>query len=109
MHNGAFHRLEDVLRFYAGRDSRPQEWYSHAPDGATRKFDDLPPQYQGNIDVEAPFDRHSGDPPALSAGDIRDIIAFLNTLTDGYDEHRPQATPAARHGAAGDGAAHLAD
>jgi cytochrome c peroxidase len=94
-----------VLRFYAERDTQPQEWYSHAPDGSTRKFDDLPAQYQGNIDIAAPFNRHAGDRPALSAGDIEDIIAFLNTLTDGYDERRPQATPSAHESAAGDRAA----
>jgi cytochrome c peroxidase len=46
------------------------------------KFDDLPPQYQGNVDTQAPFDRHIGDPPPLSEADIRDILAFLNALTD---------------------------
>jgi len=98
MHNGVFHGLEQVLRFYAERDTQPQEWYSHAPDGTTRKFDDLPAQYRGNIDAEAPFGRHAGAPPALRAGDIEDIVAFLNTLTDGYVERRPQAKSGARAG-----------
>ena len=83
-HNGAFHRLEDVVRFYAERDTQPQKWYPRAPDGGILKFDDLPPQYWGNVDTRAPFDRHTGDPPALSDADIRNIVAFLNTLTDGY-------------------------
>ncbi len=83
-HNGVFHRLADVVRFYAERDTQPQKWYSRGADGAVVKFDDLPPQYRGNVDTEAPFDRHPGDPPALSEADIRDIVAFLNTLTDGY-------------------------
>lgn len=106
MHNGVFHRLEEVLRFYAERDTQPQEWYSRTPDGSTRKFDDLPPQFQGNLDVESPFDRHAGDRPALSEGDIKDIVAFLNTLTDGYVQRQPQATPTVRATAAGD---HSAD
>jgi cytochrome c peroxidase len=83
-HNGVFHRLEDAVRFYAERDTRPQKWYSRGTDGAALKFDDLPQQYRGNVDSEAPFDRHAGDRPALSEADIGDIVAFLNTLTDGY-------------------------
>jgi cytochrome c peroxidase len=83
-HNGAFHRLEDVVRFYAERDTQPQKWYSRGKDGGTLKFDDLPPQYRGNVDVQTPFDRHIGDQPALSDADITDIVAFLNTLTDRY-------------------------
>jgi cytochrome c peroxidase len=84
-HNGVFHRLEDVVRFYAERETQPQKWYSRGADGAVVKFDDLPPQYQGNVDTQAPFDRHIGDPPPLSEADIRDIVVFLNTLTDGYN------------------------
>jgi cytochrome c peroxidase len=84
-HNGVFHRLADVVRFYAERDTQPQKWYPRAPDGTTMKFDDLPLQYRGNIDVQPPFDRHRGDPPALSEADIEAVAAFLNTLTDGYE------------------------
>jgi cytochrome c peroxidase len=82
-HNGVLHRLEDVVRFYAERDTRPQKWYPLGPNGVL-KFDDLPIQYHGNLDTLPPFDRHIGDPPALSEADIRDIVAFLNALTDGY-------------------------
>jgi cytochrome c peroxidase len=85
LHNGVFHRLEDVVRFYAQRDTAPQKWYPHARDGTTRQFDDLPAGYQGNLDRETPFDRHAGDQPALSEDDIKDIVAFLKTLTDGYE------------------------
>jgi cytochrome c peroxidase len=87
-HNGVVHRLQDAVRFYAERDTRPEKWYPHAPDGTIRKFDDLPTEYQGNVDREAPLDRHLGDPPALNEGDIKDLVAFLRTLTDGY---RPRA------------------
>ena len=83
-HNGAFHRLEDAVRFYAERDTQPQKWYSRTEDGSVRRFDDLPEMYQANVDRQAPFDRHAGDKPALSEEDIADIVAFLNTLTDGY-------------------------
>ena len=86
-HNGVFHRLEDVVRFYAERDTRPQKWYPLGKDGVTLKFDDLPMQYQGNVDTQPPFDRCIGDQPAMSETDIRNIVAFLNTLTDGYAPH----------------------
>jgi cytochrome c peroxidase len=83
-HNGVLHRLDDVVRFYAERDTQPQKWYPRGTHGATLKFDDLPEQYRDNVDTQAPFDRHLGDQPALSEADIADIVAFLNTLTDGY-------------------------
>jgi cytochrome c peroxidase len=83
-HNGAFHRLEDVVRFYAERDTQPQKWYPPGKDGVALKFDDLPAQYRANIDTQAPFDRHPGDQPALTEADIQNMVAFLNTLTDGY-------------------------
>jgi cytochrome c peroxidase len=83
-HNGVLHRLEDVVRFYAERDTQPRKWYWHQASGRTEKFDDLPPQYRGNVDTAAPFGGHAGDAPAMSEADIRDIVAFLNALTDGY-------------------------
>jgi cytochrome c peroxidase len=94
MHNGVFHRLKDVLRFYAERDTQPQKWYTRAKDGTVQKFDDLPREYQGNVDRQAPFDRHAGDAPAFSDADVKDLLAFLNTLTDGF-------APAQYIGAAG--------
>ncbi len=87
-HNGLLHRLEDVIRFYAERDARPGKWYPREPNGVTRKFNDLPFEYQGNVDTRPPFDRHAGEEPRLSEADIRDIAAFLNALTDGYEAGR---------------------
>jgi cytochrome c peroxidase len=84
-HNGVFHRLEDVVRFYAERDTQPQTWYPPGKDGITMKFDDLPAPFWDNVDRQAPFGRRVGDQPALSEDDIKDVVAFLNTLTDGYD------------------------
>ena len=81
-HNGALHRLEDVVRFYAERDTRPQKWYPLGKNGVALKFDDLPVQYQGNVDTQPPFDRRIGEQPALSETDIKDVVAFLSTLTD---------------------------
>jgi cytochrome c peroxidase len=54
-------------------------------DGEPRKFDDLPPEYAGNVNVtEAPYDRLRGGSPALTDAEIADVISFLDTLTDGY-------------------------
>jgi cytochrome c peroxidase len=88
-HNGVFHRLEDAVRFYAERDTDPQKWYPRAPDGSLLKFDDLPAKYQRNVDREPPFDRRAGGQPAMSEADIDDIVAFLNTLTDGFIKSAP--------------------
>jgi cytochrome c peroxidase len=88
-HNGVFHRLQDVVRFYAERDTDPQKWYPRAADGSVSKFDDLPAKYQRNVDQEPPLDRHAGGRPAMTERDIEDIVAFLNTLTDGYVRTAP--------------------
>jgi cytochrome c peroxidase len=83
-HNGVFRTLRQVMEFYVERDTRPEKWYPRKADGTVRKFDDLPPQYHANVNIEPPFDRHVGDEPRLSGEEIDDIIAFLDTLTDGY-------------------------
>lgn len=84
LHNGVFHSLSDLVRFYAERDTEPQRWYPRAADGRILKFNDLPAAYLANVDTQAPFDRHAGDAPALSGQDIEDIVAFLQTLNDGF-------------------------
>jgi cytochrome c peroxidase len=83
LHNGVFSSLAETVRFYAERDTRPEKWYSRAPGGVS-KFDDLPADYWANLDKQAPFDRRPGDAAALSESDIADIVAFLNTLNDGF-------------------------
>jgi cytochrome c peroxidase len=53
------------------------------------KYNDIPTQYQAHVDVaDAPFDRKLGDKLAMSDQDIQDIIAFMNTLNDGYRPSR---------------------
>lgn len=89
-HNGVFRTLEDVLRFYARRDTHPQEFYPREAAGRVQPFDDLPASYHGNVNVEPPFDRHAGEPPALDEAEIADIVVFLRTLTDA-DLVRPVA------------------
>jgi cytochrome c peroxidase len=88
-HNGIFHRLEDVLDFYATRDTDPKRWYGDTGAGRKGTFNDLPAAYQGNVNVEAPFGGKPGEMPLLTAADRRDIIAFLKTLTDGYRQPPP--------------------
>jgi cytochrome c peroxidase len=85
-HNGVFHSLQEVMDFYNFRDTDPQKVYPRAADGTVNKLDDVPPRYRDNVDVaDPPFDRNLGDKPAMTAQDEQDIIAFLQTLTDGYD------------------------
>ena len=84
-HNGVFHTLQQVLDFYNFRDTNPEKIYPRAADGTVQKFNDIPVQYQANVDVsDPPFNRHLGETPAMTAQDEADIIAFLNTLNDGY-------------------------
>jgi cytochrome c peroxidase len=82
------HTLEEVVRFYAERDTQPQKWYARALPGSTVKFDDLPARYVSNMDMQAPFGGTPGGAPALRDNDIRDIVAFLRTLSDGYSQQR---------------------
>jgi cytochrome c peroxidase len=83
-HNGAVHSLREAIDFYVERDTNPQKWYPRDAEGHVVKFDDLPAQYRGNVNVEPPFGGKVGASPALSAEEIDDVIAFLKTLTDGY-------------------------
>ena len=84
LHNGVFHSLIDVVRFYAERDTQPQKWYPRASDGSIEKFNDLPAAYRANLDRQTPFDRHVGDASALRGQEVEDIVAFLQTLNDGF-------------------------
>ena len=84
-HNGVFHSLEEVMHFYVERETNPGKWYTKLANGEIDRYNDLPARYKQNIDVaDAPFDRKEGDEPALNDAEIADVIAFLKTLTDGY-------------------------
>lgn len=84
-HNGRFKTLKDSLAFYVQRDTNPEKWYPVNADGSVQKFNDLPERYRSNVNVtEVPYNRKPGDAPALSDDEIDDVIAFLKTLTDGY-------------------------
>lgn len=85
-HNGKFATLREVVSFYVRRDTNPEEWYPPKSDGSgADKFDDLPAEYRGNVNTtEVPYNRQLGDQPALTSDEIDAVVAFLNTLTDGY-------------------------
>jgi cytochrome c peroxidase len=84
-HNGVFHTLQEVMDFYNFRDTNPEKVYPVGADRKVQKYNDIPVQYHANVDVsDPPFNRHPGEPPAMTVQDEADIIAFLKTLNDGY-------------------------
>ncbi|MGH7115731.1 MAG: cytochrome-c peroxidase [Stellaceae bacterium] len=84
-HNGVYHSLRQVLDFYDFRDTDPEKIYPRDQGGRIEKFNDIPPVYRSNVDtIDPPFDRKPGEPPAMSAADEQNIIAFLQTLSDGF-------------------------
>jgi cytochrome c peroxidase len=92
MHNGVYHSLRQVMDFYNLRDTDAEAIYPTGADGKVNKFNDIPLSHRSNIDtVDPPLDRTLGEKPANSEQDLRDIIAFLKTLTDGYRPESDQA------------------
>lgn len=86
-HNASFAALEDVVAFYATRDIDPARWYP-VVGGQAQVYNDLPAIHRPNLQQGAPF-RRAGQVPALSPQDVADIVAFLNTLTDGFTTAQP--------------------
>jgi cytochrome c peroxidase len=114
-HNGVMHSLEQVIRFYNTRDTKPELWYPTVggkpkakPDadfptygliktqytgGHVEKYDDLPRAYRANIDTQMPLDgRKPRSKPPMSERDMADLICFLKTLDDGYQPTATQPT-----------------
>ena len=119
-HNGALATLHEVLQFYVTRDinnntgnnptpvpagpggnpyfaaGTPYLNASGAPD--LDQYNDLPVAFDGNVNVgEIPYTPPrfaGGQAPTLSASEIDEVVAFLCTLTDGYDPNDPSAYPA---------------
>jgi cytochrome c peroxidase len=87
-HNGVFHSLREVLEFYATRDTNPGRWYPRIASGPHRgefdRYNDLPKELRKNVNFDAPFSPDKSGRPRLNKADIDDLIAFLETLTDGY-------------------------
>jgi cytochrome c peroxidase len=85
-HNGEVRSLEDAVRFYVERETRPEKWYPRRADGKIAMYDDLPAAYRANVDIkDAPFDRKRGESPALTEKEIDAVVVFLQTLTDNYE------------------------
>lgn len=83
-HNGVAHSIDDVLRFYAERDTDPGKWYPKVK-GNIVPFDDLPARYRANVDhVDAPMNRKKGDAAVFDESEMADLAAFMKTLDDGY-------------------------
>jgi cytochrome c peroxidase len=92
-HNGVFGNLNDVVTWYATRDTDPKRWYVQA-DGVTPDipYNDLPQLYDANINVvEVPYNPALA--PTLNATEINELVTFLCTLTDGYDPASPASYP----------------
>jgi cytochrome c peroxidase len=101
--NGEVRSLEDAVRFYVERETRPERWYPRRADGTVAMYDDLPAVHRANVDVtDAPFNRR-GEEPALSEEEIRDVVAFLKTLTDNYRPARQTGGEAELGGARQEG------
>ena len=116
-HNGAFSNLHQVLEWYVTRDinndtgNNPNPvtagqggnpymavgTFYTAADGSPDlyEYNDLPVQYDANVNIgEVPYTPPSfggGQAPTLSAQDIDAVVAFLCTLTDGFDPSNPSA------------------
>lgn len=88
-HNGVLHSLREVIEFYVTRDITPQRWYGRQ-NGVVDRYDDLPAAYKKNVEMGAPFKPLPGNKPRLTRQEITDLLAFLNTLADGY--HPPSAS-----------------
>lgn len=82
-HNGRFHTLKEALQFYVTRDTNPALWYPTDSSGAVEKFNDLPAEARGNVDViDEPLTRSRGSEPVWNEAEINAAIAFLQTLSD---------------------------
>ena len=77
MHNGIFTHLEEVVAFYATRDTNPWRWYPH-----NHPFNDTRPIDLPYVNTGAPFGGKPGAQPHLTAQEILDLVTFLRSLTD---------------------------
>ena len=89
-HNGVFDNLNDAVTWYVTRDTAAARWYLKQGDAPDRLYNDLPPVYVRNVNTgEVPYVQNLA--PTLDAQEIGDVVAFLCTLTDGYDARNPAA------------------
>jgi cytochrome c peroxidase len=114
-HNGVFQNLHQVIEWYVTRDINNDTGNNPNPVAAgpggnpymavgtfyltaagtpdLYEYNDLPAEYDANVNVgEVPYTPPTfggGQAPTLTAGEIDDIVAFLCTLTDGFDPTNP--------------------
>jgi cytochrome c peroxidase len=116
-HNGEFPTLHEAVQWYVTRDinnnsgNNPTsvalgpEGNPYAPAGTfyitadgspdLNQYNDLPVAFDANVNAgEVPYTPPSfagGQSPTLNSQEIDDLVAFLCTLTDGYDPGNPSA------------------
>jgi cytochrome c peroxidase len=132
-HNGVFLTLRQVIEWYVTRDVNNNTANNPNPvasgpggnpyvaagsfylnsDGTPDlyEYNDLPAAFDANVNVgEVPYTPPTfggGQAPTLTSDEIDDVVAFLCTLTDGFDPANPTAynLPAQCQGGASTGAA----
>jgi cytochrome c peroxidase len=116
-HNGVFSTLRQVIEWYVTRDINDNTANNPNPvaagpggnpyvaagsfylgkDGTPDlyEYNDLPAVYDASVNIgEVPYTPPAfggGQAPTLNSDEIDDIVAFLCTLTDGYDPANPTA------------------
>ena len=87
LHNGVFHYAASRcwISTISATSTPEQNLSARRRRHGARNTTTSPPQYRANVDVaDPPFDRQLGDQRRDDAQEEADIIAFLQTLTDGY-------------------------
>ena len=88
-HNGYFNTLKGIVEFYNSRDSRPRcrngrgQDVSVTEEAALRRGCWPAPEVESTVDREIRGGRAMGS-MGLESDDVDAIVAFLNTLTDGW-------------------------
>jgi cytochrome c peroxidase len=116
-HDGAFSDLHQVIEWYVTRDINDNTGNNPNPVAAgpggnpyvaagsfyltasgtpdLYEYNDLPVEYDANVNIgEIPYTPPTfggGQAPTLDAQEIDEIVAFLCTLTDGFDPTNPSA------------------
>lgn len=88
-HNGVFSTLNEVVSFYATRNSNSARWYVKSDGSPDILYNDIPLAYAAN--VEPRNNPNQAISPDLNAEDIQNIVSFLCTLNDGFDPKNPAA------------------
>jgi cytochrome c peroxidase len=116
-HNGEFSTLHQVVKWYVTRDINNNTGNNPTPVPAgpggnpyfpvgtsyvtasgqpdLYQYNDLPVDFDANVNIgEVPYTPPTfagGQAPTLTSAEIDLVVAFLCTLTDGYDPQNPQA------------------